>query len=216
MEDDTSPILFRFHGPSPLPGLGASQRLRENVDAVFGRIRRLERDRLGVASSGQRYRIGARKRGDLTGKNPTDRGKLGTKRHLLVDGHGIPLSVTLSSANDHDKLHFPATLDARVVSRPSPKNHPQNLCADKGYDYADTRRSGQRRGYKVHIPRRGKPEQVPAKQKKHPARRWVIERTNRWHNLFRRLKIRYEVHASNYLGFVQLASAIICFRCARC
>lgn len=216
MEDDTAAILFRLYGTSTLPSLGASQSLRENMGDEFGRIRRLERDRLGVASPGQRYCIGARKRGDLTGKNPTDRGKLGTKRHLLVDGHGIPLSVTLSSANDHDKLHFQAPLDARVIARPSPKKHPQNLCADKGYDYADTRRSGQRRGYQIHIPHRGKPEQVPAKHKKHPARRWVIERTNRWHNLFRRLKIRYEVHAENYLGFVQLASAIICFRCARC
>jgi transposase len=42
-----------------------------------------------------------------------------------------------------------------------------------------------------------------------------VERTNRWHNLFRRLKIRYEVHAENYLGFVELACAIICFRRAR-
>jgi transposase len=47
------------------------------------------------------------------------------------------------------------------------------------------------------------------------AHRWVIERTNRWHNLFRRLKIRFEVYASNYLAFVDLANAIICFRRAR-
>ena len=44
------------------------------------------------------------------------------------------------------------------------------------------------------------------------ARRWVVERTNRWHNLFRTLKIRYEVHAEDYLGFVQFAKAIICWR----
>ena len=46
------------------------------------------------------------------------------------------------------------------------------------------------------------------------ARRWVVERTNRLYNLFRRSKIRYEVHAQNYLGFVQFANAIICWRSA--
>ena len=71
-----------------------------------------------------------------------------------------------------------------------------------------------RRGYVPHIPRRGV-EPLRRKPRGGRARRWVVERTNRWHNLFRRLKIRYEVHAQNYLGFVELACAIICFRRAR-
>jgi transposase len=83
---------------------------------------------------------------------------------------------------------------------------------DKGYDYPDIRLNVWSRGYIDHIPHRG---EKARKGKKHPARRWVVERTNRWHNLFRRLKIRYEVHAQNYLGFVQFACAIICFRRAR-
>lgn len=37
--------------------------------------------------------------GEVTGPNPTDRGKLGTKRHVLTDGRGIPLAVTLTGAN---------------------------------------------------------------------------------------------------------------------
>ena len=152
------------------------------------------------------------KGGDCIGKNPTDRAKLGTKRHLHVDRHGIPLAVTLSGANDHDKTQLRTVLDARVIARPSPSSQQQHLCLDKGYDYPDIRLSVQRRGYRGHIPRRG---ERPSPNKRHPARRWVVERTNRWHNLFRRLKIRYEVHAQNYLGFVQLACAIICFRRAR-
>ncbi len=99
-----------------------------------------------------------------------------------------------------------------MTKRPSPREVLQNLCTDKGYDYKDTRFSAVRRGYVAHIPRRG---EEPRRSGKKRARRWVVERTNRWHNLFRRLKIRYEVHAQNYLGFVQLASAIICFRMAR-
>src|SRR5947209_1809837 len=41
--------------------------------------------------------------GVLTGKNPTDRGKKGTKRHLLVDGKGTPLAVRITAANRYDK-----------------------------------------------------------------------------------------------------------------
>jgi len=89
----------------------------------------------------------------------------------------------------------------------------QGLCADKAYDFEDIRRSAHRRGYIAHIPHRGV-DSAPRKPWR-KAHRWVIERTNRWHNLFRRLKIRYEVYARNYLAFVELASAIICFRRAR-
>ena len=72
----------------------------------------------------------------------------------------------------------------------------------------------QRRGYVAHIPRRG---QAPPTKKSRAGKvlRWVVERTNRGHNRFRRLKIRYAVHAENYLGFVPFAGAIICFRRAR-
>ena len=35
----------------------------------------------------------------MTGHNPTDRGKLGTKRHILTDKDGIPLSAVITSAN---------------------------------------------------------------------------------------------------------------------
>ena len=100
-----------------------------------------------------------------------------------------------------------------VVTRPSPRIVEQHLCADKGYDYDDIRLSANRRRYIAHIPYRG---MVPLpKMLRQKAHRWVIERTNRWHILFRRLMIRFEVYASNYLAFVDLASAIICFRRAR-
>ena len=99
-----------------------------------------------------------------------------------------------------------------VLPRPRPTPQaPQHLCLDKGYDYPVCRRWVRGRGYLAHIPVRGEALR-PLPIKRHPARRWVVERTNRWHNLYRRLKIRYEVHARNYLGFVEFASAIICFR----
>ena len=124
------------------------------------------------------------------------------------------MAVVLSGSNAHDKTQLRAVLGAGVVSRPSPKKVEQHLCLDKGYDYPDIRRTVQRRGYIGHIPRRGDPKPTRSR-KRGKARRWVVERTIRWHNLFRRLKIRYEVHSRNYLGFVQFACAIICFRRAK-
>ena len=110
---------------------------------------------------------------------------------------------------------FATTLDAVVLSRPSPKKKPrQHLCCDKGYDYPELRRSATRRGYIAHIKARGDEEKERKRNPRYKARRWVVERSNRWHNLFRRLKIRYEVHSENYLAFVQLANAIICWRSA--
>lgn len=41
-------------------------------------------------------------RGQLTGPNPTDRGKKGSKIHLIVDRQGLPLSIGISAANLHD------------------------------------------------------------------------------------------------------------------
>jgi len=73
-----------------------------------------------------------------TGANLTDRGKKGTKRSLLTDGKGIPLSVTVDGANSHDKKLVKGTLDSRIIQKPSHKVV-QNICMDKGYDFPDIR-----------------------------------------------------------------------------
>jgi len=49
-------------------------------------------------------------RGEGTGHNPTDHGKSGTKRSLLTDRNGIPLSITMDGANRHDKKLVKGTL----------------------------------------------------------------------------------------------------------
>jgi len=85
-----------------------------------------------------------------TGANPTDRGKKGTKRSLLTDGKGIPLSVIVDGANRHDKMLVKGTLDAIIIERPSHKVT-QNMCMDKGYDFPDIRELVGNYGYTAHI-----------------------------------------------------------------
>lgn len=87
-----------------------------------------------MASRGWRYGQGPFG-GDAIGRNPTDRGKRGAKRSLLVEADGGPLSVVVAGANVHDTKLLRATLDAVVVERPTPTSErPQHLCLDKGYD----------------------------------------------------------------------------------
>jgi putative transposase len=70
--------------------------------------------------------------GEQVGPNPTDRGKAGSKRSLLVEGQGGPLSVVVAGANVHDTRLLKATLEAVVVERPKPTvKAPQHLCLDK-------------------------------------------------------------------------------------
>ena len=52
-----------------------------------------------------------------SGKNPTDRAKMGTKRSMLTDGAGIPLAVAVEGANRHDLRLLVATLEGLVVAR---------------------------------------------------------------------------------------------------
>jgi putative transposase len=142
----------------------------------------------------------------LTGANPTDRGKSGTKRHVLTDQKGIPLSVSITGANTHDMKAAIDTLDTIIVQRPSYK---QNLCLDKGYDFPEIEKEITKRRYIPHIRHRGEERFI---ELRYSAKRWVVERTNSWHNRFRKLLVRYEKKSENYLTLVCLACCIIVYR----
>ena len=71
---------------------------------------------------------------DASGRNPTDRGKQGSKIHLLVDERGAPLAIHVTGANEHDKWSADDLIVSIVVDRPDPQEVEQHFCADKGYD----------------------------------------------------------------------------------
>lgn len=137
--------------------------------------------------------------------------KKGTKRSLLVDGRGAPLSLIVAGANRHDVKLLAETLDRIIVHRPKPtKRHPQNLCVDKGYAGKPAEKQMRERGYIPHVPQKGTPK-VKYKTKGR-ARRWVVERTHSWMNNYRKLRVRYEKKAANYEALLHMASAMICWR----
>src|SRR5215210_2836053 len=91
--------------------------------------------------------------GKKTGKNPTDRGKLGVKRSALIDGRGVPLAVAIEGANVPDQKLVAETLDAVPIEQPTPTvQEPQHLCLDKGYTGEPVEREVQQRGYTLHVP----------------------------------------------------------------
>lgn len=63
--------------------------------------------------------------GHKTAPNPTDKGRLDTKRHLITDRYGIPLAFVLTGANTHDSMPFGELLDSILSTetmRPEEKN----------------------------------------------------------------------------------------------
>jgi transposase len=79
--------------------------------------------------------VRAKRGGELTGPNPTDRGKAGTKYHIVASTDGLPLGVVPSAANVHDTRLFPHLLRlAQVVCAAIGR-----LYADAGYDSVENR-----------------------------------------------------------------------------
>jgi putative transposase len=132
------------------------------------------------------------------------------KRHILTAGRGVPLAATLTGANVHDKWMVAETLDAVVLRASRGPRRPQHLCLDKGYDYLDTEQEVRRRRIVPHIRRRG--EKPLSGRRRGKPRRWVVERTNSWHNRFRGLLIRWERIGALYLGLLHLGCALIALR----
>ena len=90
--------------------------------------------------------------GEKTGKNPTDRGKVGTKRSLLVDEHGVPLGIVVSGANTPDGRLLATTVEAVPIERPDPAITEQHLCLDKAYSGEPYTMVAEDAGYTVHVP----------------------------------------------------------------
>ena len=111
--------------------------------------------------------------GERTGRNPTDRGKQGTKRSLLVEANGVPVGLAVEGANRHDKKLAEATLESLPVERPEPtETKPQGMCLDKGYDYDDTRELVREFGFTAHARARGEEAKALKREAGFKARRW--------------------------------------------
>jgi transposase len=146
--------------------------------------------------------------GDDTGPNPTDRGKPGTKHHVLTDARGIPLAVTVTGANVPDVNELLPLVDAvpPVAGKVGhPRQRPEEVYADRAYDSERHRQELKARGINPKIARR---------RTEHGSglgiHRWVVERTEAWLHSFGKLRIRADTNGVVHKALVTLASALIC------
>jgi transposase len=132
--------------------------------------------------------VRAKRGGDLTGPNPTDRGKRGTKYHLAVDGDGVPVACAATGANVNDTVLFERLFLTAfaVVARV------RTVFADKGYDAEPHRALCRSFGAEPQLHKRGRPHGSGLGK-----RRWPVERSNAWLLENKRLALRYD-----RLGFI--------------
>src|SRR3954471_25009173 len=97
--------------------------------------------------------VRAKRGGELTGPNPTDRGKAGTKYHVVVATDGLPLGVIPSAANVHDTRLFPPLLRLALAVCAAVGR----LYADAAYHSADNRALCAREGVQPRIREVGQP-----------------------------------------------------------
>jgi len=143
------------------------------------------------------------------GANPVDRGKPGSKLHLVCDGSGLPLAAVVTAANVNDTTMFQAIVaDIPPIRTPAERRRtrPAKVHADKGYDSRTNRTYLQRRGLKTRIARRG--VESSTRLGRH---RWRVERALSWLSCFRRLQVRWDRDAGRWFAFVLVACALVCF-----
>jgi transposase len=101
--------------------------------------------------------IRALRGGPLTGRSPVDRARAGSKHHLIVDRHGVPLAATLTGGHRNDVTQLLALIDgisAIAGKRRRPRQRPDRVIADRGYDHDKYGRKLCRRGVTPRIARR--------------------------------------------------------------
>jgi transposase len=148
-----------------------------------------------------------------TGPNPTDRAKLGSKRHLICDGRGVTLAIQLTGANRNDSQQALELVDAIPSlqgEQGRPRHRPDCVLGDRGYDAEAIRQGLRTRRIMPWLAKRNTEHGSRLGQ-----RRWVVERTFAWLNQFRRLRVRYEKRADIHEAFLFLGCALICWRFLR-
>lgn len=121
--------------------------------------------------------------------------------------------MVVSAANRHDSMVMQDTLEAVVTPPPDPVTQvKQHLCMDKGYSGAPADATARVFGYEPHCRQIGTEKLDESGEKRHPARRWVVERTHAWLNGCRGILIRWCKKSSNYLGNLKLACALLWYR----
>ena len=129
----------------------------------------------------------------------------------ITDAYGLPVACDIQSASPHELKLVEATIKSRFITKT-----PKRLIGDKAYDSDPLdERLRQKHGVELiapHKSNRQKPKTQDGRPLRRYKRRWKVERFFAWLYNFRRLAVRYEYYAENFLGLLQLACIIILLR----
>jgi putative transposase len=158
--------------------------------------------------------LGKSKRGNEdSGPNPTDRGKGGVKRSLMVEGNGYPIGLVISAANIHDTNLLADTL--KVAFKPTrPQSFISRLLLDKGYANPTGRDAVKPYKYRIHLKTIGEEGLISryiAGDDGIP-RRWKNERAHSWMNSYRAVKERRAAKTSNYEAVCEFVCGLLWYR----
>ncbi len=146
-------------------------------------------------------------KGGGEGIGPTKRGK-GVKIMGIVDRNGLPVAVSTHAANYHEVTLVQLTFDFYMIEA-----KPENLIGDKAYDSDPLDEELGQQGIQMIAPHRSNRRRMRRTQDgrklRRYQRRWLVERFFSWIQWHRRILVRWEYYTQNFLGFVQLASALI-------
>jgi transposase len=146
--------------------------------------------------------------GEGTGKNPTDRAKLGWKWSILTDRNGIPIGWVGDGANRNDSVLLAATLDAAATR--GLLCDVETLWLDRGYDSAVTReRLTERQIDDAVIAEKRKKGSNKPKTNQPMGLRWPVERTNSWLSNFGALRRNTDRKTVHRLAQLALAVAFL-------
>jgi len=142
-------------------------------------------------------------KGGGEGIGKTKRGK-GVKIMGIVDRNGLPLAVCTHAANHHEVTLVQLTFDFYMIEA-----KPEKLIGDKAYDSDDLDDDPGKQGIDMMAPHKSnriKEQTQDGRKLRRYERRWIVERFFSWLQWHRRLLVRGEYYAENFLGLVQLAS----------
>ena len=142
--------------------------------------------------------------------NPTDHGRAGVKHHVLVDAHGIPLAVAVTPANTpevNERLPLVDSAGPLDEATLEPTHRPEAVYGDRAYDSEPHHQQLRERGIAPKLAQRRTPHGSGL-----GVYRWVAERFFAWAHGLRKLRLVTEKTDEMQIAWLNLASALICFR----
>lgn len=142
-----------------------------------------------------------------SGKNPTDRGKRGIKKSIMVDFAGAPIGLSVGPANRHDSKFLYATIKDTNIKR---KDSPTIIAADSAYDTKTLRQKCAKANLVLLASTNRRRDKK--KKKYWPQFRWLVERTIGWLSWNRSLKTCWCKTIVSFIALFRMAASIQLFK----